>query len=380
MEAPIIRRTRDREGYLATAEGPRLWYRIEGSGPTLAFQNGVGVSTTFWTALARRFARNGFSTVLWDYRGHGRSDPPKDPHNVTLESCVADLGSLLDHLEVERACLLGHSMGAQLGWEFYRAHPQRVSALVPTLGTYRDAISSFFDMPRLAPFAFSAAEFMAENLTGLVKAFTALPALQPKIADRLIRKLSIIHPTLSPKDWLPPYLEHMAGLDPRVFFSLARGIRDHDASDLLPTIQVPVLVVAGDRDFFCPPRVAREMAEKIPLAELLVIPGGSHAAIIEQPALIEKRLERFLRERVVPLDPAAASVAASEVVAAAPFDRPPFQPILTRRGGEARIAPWSSDFPAFSPPSSPPRRSRPPRSPREQPETPPGRSPPPKKP
>ena len=191
-------------------------------------------------------------------------------------------------------------MGAQLGWEFYRTHPGRVSGLVPTLGASRNAVSSFYDMPRLAPHVFASASFFANTFPQFVKKLTGLAAWQPALSDLVVRKLQIVHPTLSPKEWLPPYLEHMARLDPRVFFALAHAIKDHDASDLLPQIRVPVLVVAGERDFFCPPRVAREMAEIIPGAELLVIPGGSHAATIEQPDLFDLRMERFLEERVYP--------------------------------------------------------------------------------
>ena len=288
------------EGYIRTKDGTRLWYRKAGQGPALVCQNGVGVTITFWEALAARFASRGYSTVVWDYRGHGRSDEPPDPAALTLETCVEDLRLLLDTLGLEKACLLGHSMGAQLGWEFYRSHPERVSALVPTLGTYRDAVASFYDVPWLAPRVFDAASLMVESFPRLARRLTAIPAWQPVLSDRLIRKLFIVHPTLSPREWLPPYLQHMARLDPRVFFALARAIRDHDASDLLPRIDVPVLVIAGDRDLFCPPRVAREMATKIPAAELLLIPGGSHAALIEQPGLIDRRLSRFLTERVFP--------------------------------------------------------------------------------
>ncbi|HWV38733.1 MAG TPA: alpha/beta hydrolase [Vulgatibacter sp.] len=298
QEEPIAPDTR--EGFLETRDGTRLWYRIAGRGPALVCQNGVGVTITFWEDLAARFATKGYSTVLWDYRGHGRSDEPKDPSRFTLATCVEDLLFLMDELRIDQACLLGHSMGAQLGWEFYRSHRDRVKALVPTLGTYRNAISSFYDMPRVAPRVFDAARLMAETFPGAVKKLTAIPASQPRLADRVMRGLSIVHPTLSPKDWVPGYLQHMARLDPRVFFALARGIRDHDASDLLPRIEVPVLVVAGDRDFFCPPRVAREMADRIPGAELLMIPGGSHAAIIEQPALVDLRLQRFLSTRAFP--------------------------------------------------------------------------------
>lgn len=285
---------------MEVAPGVRIWYRRAGSGPALVFQNGVGVTTTFWESLAERFAARGYTSILWDYRGHGRSDDPPDPNALTLETCVRDLASVLDAAGVERAVLLGHSMGAQLGWEFYRAHPERVLALVPTLGTYRNAVSSFYDMPRLAPWVFAAARSVVDAFPDLVRRLLAVPAAQPRLFDWIVRRFQIVHPTLSPREWLDPYLRHMARLDPRVFFALAAAIKDHDASDLLPRIRVPVLVVTAERDFFCPPRVAREMVERIPGAEMLLIPGGSHAATIEQPDLFDLRLERFLEERVLP--------------------------------------------------------------------------------
>jgi pimeloyl-ACP methyl ester carboxylesterase len=287
------------EGYVEVEKGTRLWYRDQGRGPALVFQNGVGVTITFWYELAERFARRGYRTVLWDYRGHGLSDPPQVPE-LTLEECTADLLKVLDHLRIEKAVLAGHSMGAQLGFEFYRRHAGRVAALVPTLGTYRNAVSSFFDMPRVAPRVFAVGDFLAYRVPRLMKGFTAFAAAQPGLSDAVVRRLRIVHPTLSPREWLPSYLEHMKKLDPRVFFSLARAVRDHDASEVLPTIHVPTLVIAGERDFFCPPRVAREMAEHIPGAELFIVPGGSHAAIIEQPELFDARLARFLEERVRP--------------------------------------------------------------------------------
>ena len=289
-----------REERVEVAPGIHVWYRAQGSGPAVACQNGVGVSITFWEGFAERIARQGYTSIVWDYRGHGRSDEPADPTELDLDLCVEDLVRVLDDAGVERACLLGHSMGAQLGWEFYRKHPERVSGLVPTLGTYRNAIASFYDLPRVAPHVFATASLAVNTFPGLVKKLIGIPARQAALADLFVRKAQIVHPTLSPKDWLPPYLEHMARLDPRVFFALAHAIKDHDASDLLPRIEVPVLVVAGERDFFCPLRVAKEMADLIPGAELMVIPGGSHAATIEQPDLFDLRLERFLAERVYP--------------------------------------------------------------------------------
>lgn len=291
---------KSREGFVAASDGTRIWFRSRGEGPALIFQNGVGVTTTFWEGVAERFARAGYRTVVWDYRGHGRSQDPDDPEELDLMTCVGDLEALMEGLEIERACLLGHSMGSQLGWEFYRRSPERVAGLVPTLGTYKDAVASFYNSPWLAPKILSVASFLAENFPKVARRAASLPSVHPELADRFIRRFAIVHPTLSPRDWVPGYLEHMARLDPRVFFALARAIQVHDASDILPKIRVPVLVVAGEKDLFCPPRVAREMTEQIPEAELLLIPAGSHAAIIEQPDLIALRLSRFLEERVFP--------------------------------------------------------------------------------
>ena len=289
-----------RDSFVVVDGGTRLWTRRAGNGPALIFQNGLGVTITFWETMAARFARKGYTTVLWDYRGHGRSDPARDPLGMSLEICVEDLAAVLDAHGLEKACLLGHSMGSQLGFEFYRRYPGRVTGLVPTLGTYRKAISTFFGRPRAAEAVYAAARFGALQCPRLAKALTGLAAKNPRLSDLIVRRLSIVHPKLSPKDWLPPYLDHMAKLDVRVFFALAGAIKEHDASDLLGRVDVPTLVIAGDRDFFCPPKVAREMAERIPGAELLLVPGGSHAATIEQPELIDLRLEKFLEERVYP--------------------------------------------------------------------------------
>src|SRR5690554_5772023 len=111
-------------------------------------------------------------------------------------------------------------MGSQLGWEFYRLHPDRVAGMVPTLGTYKDAVSSFYDLPWLAPRIFSVARFFAGSFPDVARRMASLPSAHPQLADRLIRRLAIVHPTLSPSDWVPGYLAHMARLDPRVFFAL----------------------------------------------------------------------------------------------------------------------------------------------------------------
>src|SRR5256885_4875505 len=93
--------------------------------------------------------------------------------------------------------------------------------------------------------------------------------------DALPISLGVVHPDLCPKEDFEPYFAHLSQLDLRGYFALARDLLSHDASDLLPEVRVPVLVVAGERDLFTPIERSREMASAIPGAELLVLREGS---------------------------------------------------------------------------------------------------------
>ena len=93
----------------------------------------------------------------------------------------------------------------------------------------------------------------------------------------------------------------VARIDVRLFVAMLAEAGKHSADDLLPTIDVPSLIVAGDRDGFTPPDRSRAMAEAIPGADLLIVEDGSHTAPIERPALVGEIIERFLTTRLDPL-------------------------------------------------------------------------------
>ena len=103
--------------------------------------------------------------------------------------------------------------------------------------------------------------------------------------------------SIRPED-LMPYLKHMVDIDLPMFLRMLQSAGEHSAADLLPNVDVPVLVIAGDRDTFTPPRYAEEMAAALPKGELLMVAGGTHAVPIERHELVRDRVQRFLRERV----------------------------------------------------------------------------------
>jgi pimeloyl-ACP methyl ester carboxylesterase len=282
-----------RVGTAQAADGALIHFRADGEGPvTLIASNGIGVATFFWRRLAQHFAPT-HTFVTWDYRGHGQSPVPLDPENMTVALCARDLWAVASAVGAERAALLGHSMGSQVILEAYRQYSGRVQALIPMLGASGKVFASFPGGNKLEPVFRLLIEVGSANAQLAEQALRA--ALRAPGVWEAVKALGIVHPDLCPREDFEPYFAHLSQLDLRGYFALARDLLSHDASDLLPEVRAPVLVVAGERDLFTPLERSQQMAARIPGAELLVLRDGSHAAMVEQPELLALAVEKFLR-------------------------------------------------------------------------------------
>ena len=287
-----------RVGSARAADGAILRWRVEGEGPRagglapLLCSNGIGVSTFFWRFIAQQFAPER-PVITWDYRGHGSTPVPEHPERTTVSLCASDLWSVADAVGAEGCVLLGHSMGCQVSLEAIRQQPQRALAFVPMLGAPGRIFSSVPGGERVLPIlraVLAAGSARPELAAQLLRASLRTPGLWP-----LVKALGVVHPDLCTREEFEPYFEHLARLDLRCYFALFEDLLTHDASDLLARLALPTLVVAGSRDLFTPLSRSEEMARAIPQAELLVVRDGSHAALVEQPELIQLALEKFLR-------------------------------------------------------------------------------------
>ena len=281
-----------RAGTAEAPDGAVLCWRAEGRGQALLCSNGIGISTFFWRRLVEHF-RPTHTVLTWDYRGHGRTPVPEHPEGVTVSQCARDLWIVAERAGIAEAVLLGHSMGVQVSLEAYRLRPEGVRGLVPVLGAAGGVFTSFLGGTALTPILTLLMEVAARNASLAEKALRA--ALRVPGLWQAIRTLGVVHPDLCPREEFEPYVQHLLQLDLRAYFALARDLLSHDATALLPTVRVPTLVIAGERDLFTPAVRSRELASQIPGAELLVVRGGSHAALVEQPELINLAVEKFLR-------------------------------------------------------------------------------------
>ena len=272
------------------------------AGPTLFLVNGLGGNPAAWTHLVKHFApRHRIAT--WDYRGlyASRFDATTDARYkrgevaLDMDAHRDDALRVLDALGIERAVFLGWSMGVQLNWELYRHHHNRVLSMVQICGapanvldtTAFGAIGKAVAFPSMDLWRRVAGKFGSV----VAKAWASPRALAAAAA------LGAVSPSIDTNVASGIIAEYVA-LDFDVYNKILAALAAADASALLPTIDRPVLLVAGERDVFTPAPLSEAMAKVIPGSELLVIKGGSHYLPIEFPALVNETIASFLARRI----------------------------------------------------------------------------------
>jgi pimeloyl-ACP methyl ester carboxylesterase len=292
-----MRRTRR---HAAAPDGTRIAWTSAGAGsPAVLLTDGIGCAGYIWRRLAPALGKER-RVLHWNYRGHGESEPPRDPARASIAACVDDLLAVLDAAGEERAVLAGHSMGVQVVLEAHRRAPERVAALLLLCGAPGRLLDTFHDTAVLRTALPWARKILDRWPVAARTAFRALVTADVAVDYALAFE---VNRALLRRDDLLPYFADLSRVDPGLFVQLLASAGEHDATPHLPDVRVPTLVVAGVRDSFTPMHLSVAMHEAIRGSELLVLPGGTHVAPLEHPELVEERVRAFLAARV-PVSPA----------------------------------------------------------------------------
>ncbi|MEE2755296.1 MAG: alpha/beta hydrolase [Myxococcota bacterium] len=286
MASPTVK-----SGTIISFDGTPLHYAVTGSGSVdFVLCDGIGCDGFIWRYLKPVLESRG-RVIHMHMRGHGQSGQPAEDENIHIRHIADDWSVILAALGRRNSIVLGHSMGVQVGLELWRRHPQHVDALVLMCGSYQNPIATFHDgsaMETLLPLLRIAARLGGRSLGSVWRAALRLP-----IAFHVAR-LTEVHPDLTRREDFEPYLEHLSDIKPSLFFEMLNGASQHSADHYLDDVDVPTLVIAAGGDQFTPSRLSKTIADRIPEAELLVIPEGTHTAPIEFPSMINSRICRFL--------------------------------------------------------------------------------------
>jgi pimeloyl-ACP methyl ester carboxylesterase len=291
-----------RESFVAARDGTRIFWRSAGSGgPPVLFTDGIGCAGFIWDRLFPSVAASR-RVLHWNYRGHGKSERPADLARCAVSDCVDDLLAVLDAAGERTAVLAGHSMGVQISLEAHRRAPERVEGLLLALGSPAQPLETFHGSRALAQI-FPALKLAIVAFPGAARRF--FQRVFPTEFSMQVGLWLEVNRQLVRRDDLRHYLEDLSRVDPEVWVRMLDSAAAHDATDHLPQVRVPALVIGGEKDTFTPIELSRRMHQAIPGSELLILPAGSHMGLLEHSELVELRVQKFLAERL-PVRPAAA--------------------------------------------------------------------------
>lgn len=281
-------------GLVSAADGAELYVSWEGDGPgaPVVLCDGIACDGFIWKYLRPALAEVR-RVVHWHYRAHGRSSAPKDLSRIHIADHAADLHAVLAHLRIDRAVLIGHSMGTQVCLEAYRQRPEAVAGMVLACGSYGNITRTFKGSDALLHAIPRVLALIDRHPVMFRALWQSGPAELLATASRWLGEVDALR--IRTEDMVP-YFEHIARMDPALFFRMLSAAGSHSAEDLLPSIRVPVLVLAAERDSFTPVRLAEQMARQIPGAQIVRLEGASHAAPLEQRERVNEAVTAFLAD------------------------------------------------------------------------------------
>ncbi len=249
-------------------------YKVIGQGPALVLVHGIGARQTTWDELVDGL-KDSFTCVTYDLRGHGQSPVAATPY--TLEDMVSDLEALRQKLGHEAIHVAGHSLGGMIGPAYARAYPQHtlsVGLLSTAAGRSED------DLARLK----AVGDAMEQQ--GIVE------TLGTFVARWFTDAFMDAHPEL-----VEARLQQVRDTPDDVFLSVFQIYATTEMAPWLHEITCPCLVLTGEFDGACNPRLNQFIHDQLSDSRLVILEDLKHALMIEASDRVLPHLRDFLLEQ-----------------------------------------------------------------------------------
>ncbi|PFJ05316.1 alpha/beta hydrolase [Bacillus cereus] len=257
-------------------EGLQINYEIEGNGEPLVLLHGMSNNAQSWKNQMHVLKEH-YTVIAWDAPGYGKSSDPTKEFNY-FEEFAHVLKGVIDQLGLEKINLLGHSMGAAIAIDFCHLYSHAISKLIladPTRG--------------------AAALDSEENERKLKSRLFSIENLSPELIAE--KRIEALLSSYASKEVYQQVKEIMSQVRPAGYRSVANSLYHLNQMNLLPTIDVPVLVICGELDTVTPVKEAKAIHDELINSQLVIIPKGGHLCYQENPETFNTSIIEFLNKK-----------------------------------------------------------------------------------
>jgi non-heme chloroperoxidase len=285
--------------FFKTSDNEQIFYlknfsKVDPKKPVLVFNYGLVCSNHHWKFQTEYFDKKGFQILVHDYRGHFQSTGAQDVSKITFPQMAKDVADLCQFLEIQKALMLGHSMGVNICLQLAKDFPQLVQGMVLISGTFINVKDVMFDS-NLMEFISPIAALGFEKYPDIFRKVWSTGGLNPLIKE-IIHSTGFNRSKVS-KEFIEIYLNRVGILGADVFFQLFNEMAKQNVSGHLERMNVPVLVIGGHKDNVIPNHLQRTLASLLPRSESYFLKEGSHVPQADYPDMINERIDLFISQR-----------------------------------------------------------------------------------
>jgi pimeloyl-ACP methyl ester carboxylesterase len=274
---PAPSRTID-HGHVAVDQRTRLFVRDWGEGPTVLFLAGWTLSSDFWRYQMLALKTHGFRVLAYDRRGHGRSGDPGGGYD--FDTLSDDLASVIKDRNLNGVTLVAHSMAAGEVARYFTRHRGRGVRKLVLVGPTTPYLKKSADNP------------LGVDRSVMAASRAAVALDFPGQIDAQIGPFFTSQTARGTVEWVK---QMMLETSMQAVIELAEALQETDFRSDLPRINVPTLVVHGDKDVSAPlPLTGKRTAELIPYARLSVVEGGPHGLPVTHVERLNRELLTFV--------------------------------------------------------------------------------------
>jgi len=284
LTAEIPKRT----GNFKSFDGTEIYFEVRGDGAPTIWVYGIACLMNHWHHQLEHFSLSR-KVISFDLRGHNQSTIPKDLSLMTINAMAKDLVALMDHLDIPKAHLVGHSFGVPVLIEFSSLAPERALSYSFVNGFAKNPIQGMFGVD------------LVEKLFKLGK---AAHSSVPEIWNPLW-KFSVQNPlsflvtgalggfNLRYTEWkdIEIYARGTANMSLDMFIPLFEDMMKFNGEDLVRKIKAPALILAGAKDFVTPMSFQEFLHQQIQGSRFVVVKEGSHCTQLDLPDIVNTELE-----------------------------------------------------------------------------------------
>lgn len=270
-----------------------IYYEVRGEGEPLILIYGIACLMNHWHFQVEHFSKN-YKVITFDIRAHHKSQPLGNPQNLKVSDLVEDIVLLMEHLHISKAHFAGHSFGAPLLLELYHVRPDLVGTMTFINGFSKNPIKGMFGLDVVEPFYY----FVKQQYEKAPDLWTTLwrMAVDNPLAMLLAGVAGGFNLKLTHFKDIEVYARGVARMDIRAFLGLFEELMKFDGEAILPTVNVPTLIISGEKDNVTPQKFQYEFHHKIANSEFVLVPYGSHCTQLDFPDYINMKMEAFLQK------------------------------------------------------------------------------------